>query len=451
MGKCDGARRGLPWFLATLFLLLATCCAQAQTASLVPNANQQFFNASGQPLAGGTVCFYLPNTTTPKLVWQDPFQVTPWTSPCITLNAGGYAPGNLGIFGSGNYRQQVFDALSNLIWDGYTTAPALSSGGGGASGAPAQVGCNNCGISAAAASSNITFTLTDQAGAPLSSTDQANACFSIDSANQTSVTCVNISAALTFTLNSGSTLGVPGTTQPFRVWLALFYNNGSPVLGTIVATNYTTASPSVISLNGLSTATTVTCASCASATSAQTWYTTAGLTSAFTIIGYAEFAAFVSSGHWVLPTAIHSCGPGCKRPGDIVQIVTKWQSLNDTGSSSASFVVFATATASITPTSAANPVLVTLNSADTNTAGNAGICAVVRGTIASTTIVSQAVISGSTNSAMISISGLDLPSTTSAQAYTVERLNTGASNTLCARTAVAATQNVQWILQEIMG
>ncbi|CAG4900872.1 hypothetical protein LMG31841_02927 [Paraburkholderia saeva] len=85
------------------------------TATILPNAKSQFIDSNGKPLAGGTVYFYIPNTSTPKATWQDPAQTILNTQP-IVLDASGQAL----IWGSGVYRQVVFDQFNNLIWDQIT-------------------------------------------------------------------------------------------------------------------------------------------------------------------------------------------------------------------------------------------------------------------------------------------------------------------------------------------
>lgn len=114
-------------FILSLCIIANTHLSYAQTAALLPNASQQFLDQNGNPLSGGSVGFYIPNTTTTKTVWQDDSQATPWTNP-ITLNAGGWAPGNKGIFGNGTYRQIVRDKNNNIIWD----QPTAAVGGSGA-------------------------------------------------------------------------------------------------------------------------------------------------------------------------------------------------------------------------------------------------------------------------------------------------------------------------------
>jgi hypothetical protein len=84
-------------------------------ASLVPNAKQSFFDNNGDPLGGGFVYMYIPNTTTFKNTWQDEEQTITNTNP-IVLDAGGRAV----IYGIGKYRQVVRDIDGNLIWDQLT-------------------------------------------------------------------------------------------------------------------------------------------------------------------------------------------------------------------------------------------------------------------------------------------------------------------------------------------
>lgn len=91
--------------------------AQAQTASLLPNAKQQFFDANGNPLSSGTVTTYTPGTTTSKTTWQDADRTVTNTNP-IQLDAAGSAI----IYGYGNYRQIVKDSSGNTIWDQVTTS-----------------------------------------------------------------------------------------------------------------------------------------------------------------------------------------------------------------------------------------------------------------------------------------------------------------------------------------
>lgn len=120
-------------FLVALGIFAQITYAFAQTAALLPNALQQYFDNNGNPLSLGTVTFYIPGTSTLKPIWQDTNEVTPWANP-ITLDAGGKPPGSAaGIYGQGTYRQIVKDRLGNTIWDA-VTASTGSGGSGSATG-----------------------------------------------------------------------------------------------------------------------------------------------------------------------------------------------------------------------------------------------------------------------------------------------------------------------------
>lgn len=91
------------------------------TLFLLPNAEQQFFDDNGVPLALGTVTFYIPSTTTPKDTWADANGNVLNANP-LTLDAAGRAV----IWGSGAYRQIVKDSLGNTIWDQETSVSTVS-------------------------------------------------------------------------------------------------------------------------------------------------------------------------------------------------------------------------------------------------------------------------------------------------------------------------------------
>lgn len=106
-------------------------------ATLLPNGEQQFIDANGNPLEAGSVYFYIPGTTTPKDTWQDPDENTLNTNP-VVLDSAGRAI----IYGAGLYRQVVYDASGNLVWDQLTADTAvggIANGGTSTGSANAQV------------------------------------------------------------------------------------------------------------------------------------------------------------------------------------------------------------------------------------------------------------------------------------------------------------------------
>lgn len=86
--------------------------------SLLPFPVLQFLTADGVPLAGGSIRTLVPNTSSPKMTWQDAGSAVANTNPII-LNGGGFAPQ---IYGDGDYTWVVRDVLGNQIYSGLTSA-----------------------------------------------------------------------------------------------------------------------------------------------------------------------------------------------------------------------------------------------------------------------------------------------------------------------------------------
>ena len=87
----------------------------------IPNGKTQFSDAAGASISSGVVYHYIPGTSTFKDTFQDSAATILNTNP-ISLDAAGEAV----IFGSGSYRQVVFDRLGNQLWDQVTKTPSLS-------------------------------------------------------------------------------------------------------------------------------------------------------------------------------------------------------------------------------------------------------------------------------------------------------------------------------------
>src|SRR6185437_14318327 len=89
-------------FLIIGLVCLAALSACAQTAvSVAPVARQQFFTASGVPLAGGLIYTYASGTSTPQATFTDFSGTTQNTNP-IVLDAGGMA--QIWLAGGETYR-----------------------------------------------------------------------------------------------------------------------------------------------------------------------------------------------------------------------------------------------------------------------------------------------------------------------------------------------------------
>lgn len=107
-------------------------------ATILPPAKTQFIDANGSPLAGASVYMYVPSTSVFKDTYQDSGGAILNTNPII-LDASGEAL----IYGSGTYRQVVYDANGDLIWDQLTADTSVGGfawGGVTTGTADAQVG-----------------------------------------------------------------------------------------------------------------------------------------------------------------------------------------------------------------------------------------------------------------------------------------------------------------------
>lgn len=80
------------------------------TATLLPLPRAVFYDANGNPLAGGLVNTYVPNTFTPKPTWQNSSETLQNANP-ITLDAAGSCL----LYGSGVYQITTKDALGNAV------------------------------------------------------------------------------------------------------------------------------------------------------------------------------------------------------------------------------------------------------------------------------------------------------------------------------------------------
>lgn len=106
-------------------------------ATLMPNGQQQFIDATGKPYANGRVWFYsnFPTCTVLKNTYQNEAGTVLNANP-VQLDAAGRAT----IFGTGSYCQVLKDANNTTIWTKYTsdTSSASNLGWGGAGGGTAN-------------------------------------------------------------------------------------------------------------------------------------------------------------------------------------------------------------------------------------------------------------------------------------------------------------------------
>ncbi len=137
--------------ILTLFAAFAQESAWAAT-TLLPNGKQCFSGANGA-YANGSMNMFQPSTTTPKASWQDANQQALNSQP-IQLDSNGCAI----IYGTGSYRQQLFDGpvvasatSGTLIWDLVTTDTSATNNvfwAGTAAGTPNAITVVDAGFNA---------------------------------------------------------------------------------------------------------------------------------------------------------------------------------------------------------------------------------------------------------------------------------------------------------------
>jgi hypothetical protein len=221
---------------------------------------------------------------------------------------------------------------------------------------------------------------------------------------------VTLSAALSFTIGSGDTMGCVSN-QMCRLWVLAFNNAGTVQLCAFNALSGTSVAP--INEGVLQTSQSGT----SGGSSAQLYYCNASAVTnkAARILGYVEISES-TAGTWATgPTYVQLFGPGVKKPGDVVQRIF---STNSTSySATTSYAAATNFSQAITPTSAANPIFVHAE-ANYQTTANDGSNAQIGRTSCSNLVGNNAVLSGITAViGMAPMSAIDSPNTTSSVTY----------------------------------
>ena len=241
------------------------------SATLMPNGQQQFIDATGKPYANGRVFFYsnFPTCTVLKNTYQNEAATVLNTNP-VVLDAAGRAT----IFGSGAYCQVLKDANGTTIWTKYTSdtssASNLGWGGTGSGTANAQTvtvtgfsGVNGQTFYFVPSATNTgPLTLSVNAGSPIAvvkatpsgSTVLAGA--EVVAGTVVGVTYVSSTGQFNLVTNNNTLIGYPGEIRTFAYagcpagWL---YANGAavsastyPDLFAAIGTTWGTSSGNVV-------------------------------------------------------------------------------------------------------------------------------------------------------------------------------------------------------------
>jgi hypothetical protein len=236
-------------------------------------------------------------------------------------------------------------------------------------------------------------------------------------------TVIKQTVALSFTINSGSTLGTANGV-PFRLWVVVLNNGGTVVLGAIncVAggaspTQIGPLSEDVLQNTGAPTN---------GGNNALQIYESHGNLAAvpIRILGYLEWSSgLTTAGTWASgPTKIQLFSPGIKKPGDVVQTVWATDTLAFTTTSS----TFQTTNTSlsITPVGAPNIIAVRVTGTlNINASTVAAYAQLFRGSIAIGGQTIGTIVGSNQNYFPTPLEALDAPGSTSAQSYAVKIKN----------------------------
>jgi hypothetical protein len=236
----------------------------------------------------------------------------------------------------------------------------------------------------------------------------------------------SVTAALSVTISSGSTLGATNNI-PFRLRVVAIDDAGTVRLGVINCVTSTAIKPIIEDVPISSTAE----GGAGAADTAGIIYTGTAVTSKYCrLIAHVDFdSGLATVGTWATtPSRIILFGPGVRKPGDTVQTVGFTYSGSQELTSSTTFVDTALLVA-ITPTNTINPIAVNWAATGGVAGGNQPAYYIMRRG-GSNVGVQQIAFTGSTFLNPIAGNVLDFPGTTSSTTYRLAfRVDVGGANT----------------------
>ena len=376
---------------------LAALFAVALSILPIAPASAQFADqATWAGTAGGTanaLTLTVPNYTVARAGIVLRFLPLSDNTGATTVNVSGLGavnlqkPSNGGIIAlaggelrAGVMAEAAYDGTRYVLLNqlGQSTIPSTLATSTVAFGSPV-----NLSLAASVGSNQLTITMNAASGSAPTATNPTLIPFRDVTIAGGTPKVVAVTGALSFTINSGNTMGCVSGTM-CRLWVIAICSSGlsctnSPGTDTVglCAYNATSGSP-VTSVSGVSVAPFAEQALQTSASgtnggsNAATLYCNISSVTAraATIVGYVEISE-VTAGTWATgPTYVQIAGPGIKKPGDIVQIR---QTVTNVVGTAGCGAMTNSPTVVITPTSAANVMRVMTAGTAGNNSGATGI------------------------------------------------------------------------------
>ncbi len=208
--------------------------------------------------------------------------------------------------------------ILDISASGLNVIGTVSSNGNLFSPLPQGVVMVNGTITESHAGNAVTYAIKTLAGTDPSATDIVFFCFRNVTAATGNYTVVQLTAALSLVISSGSTLGYSSATAG-RTWLVIFNDGGTLRLGAINCRS----GVNVYGLSAWGIASSTAEGGAGGADSAQTFYTDSAVTSkSYGVIGYASYeSGLTTAGNWdVAPTRLQLFGVDTRLPGEQVQV-----------------------------------------------------------------------------------------------------------------------------------
>lgn len=266
-------------------------------------------------LPGAKAYFYSIGTTTPITVYEDGGLSTPHASPVV---ADAYGKWPAVFITSDQYKFKITDADDNAIDTIDNISAPGQQGAQGEQGIPGDaLSLNPTLINGTLVESHagnaVTFAIKTLAGDDPSADDTVQVLVRSATAGSGSYSRVDLTAALSVTVSSGSTLGISDAT-PFRMWVAIFNDGGTLRLGVIC--------PTATLVPGIASSTAE--GGLGAADSSGVFYTATAVSSKpYAVVGYAEYSSgLTTAGSWdAAPTTLQLLTPGVRLPFTVTRQV----------------------------------------------------------------------------------------------------------------------------------